>query len=83
MKSILVLLMTMLSFTSCAQQTPAKPLPKFELHEDFINSSRHPTCDRVPYFYGSDDKGMWRSDGCSRVYINNNSLDPLQEKVSK
>ncbi len=48
--------------------------------EEEIKEQRHPTCDPHPYIYGSDEQGMWRSNGCSREYTSERPINhsPVQ-----
>ena len=54
-----------------------KELKDFEIK---LNDRNHPTCDRHPYIYGFDEKGSWRSDGCSTEYIKENDI-PYQDQL--
>lgn len=62
--------LSVLFFNGCATKEVPPQLnsePPFEFEE--FRDRQLPMCDPHPYIYGSDEGGMWRSNGCSREYI--------------
>ena len=80
--NLLVLLIPFIFLlTACSPKPIIVQNPKeFELPDQTIRSLNHPTCDRHPYIYGFDEKGTWRSNGCSREYIKENDI-PYQDQL--
>lgn len=67
MKTLLLSIISSALFILYANENNStlKNIHNFILEEQ----RRHPTCDPHQYIYGSDERGMWRSNGCSREYV--------------